>query len=177
MIAAPYLAATVVLGIAGAVKVARPFEVANALRTAGLPSHRLLVRFGAGAEAAVAVVALARPGALTGALVAGWYLAFAGFIALALRRGWPISSCGCFGRPDTAPSPAHLLLNIAAAGCAVWWAAQAPPSLRAVFVHQPWEGFPLALTALAVSYLAYLVFTNPLSAQRAAARTHGAGPR
>jgi hypothetical protein len=167
-IAAPYLAATVLLGGAGVVKAIRPLDTANALRIAGLPSHRLVVRLGAVAEVAIAVAALVAPSPITGALVAAAYLAFAGFIAAALRRGWPIASCGCFGRPDTPPTTAHLLLNVAAAGCAVWWAALAPASLGAAFDHQPWGGFPLLLNSATVGYLGYLVFTNPLSRARPA---------
>jgi len=165
-ITAPYLAAVALLGVAGAVKAVRPSDTANALRAAGLPSHRLLVRLGALSEAAVAVAALAAPGRFTGLVVAAFYLAFGGFIALALRRGWVLASCGCFGRPDTPPTRAHLVLDLAGAGCSLWWAAAAPPSLAGVFDHQPWGGFPLALASAVVAYLAYLVFTDPLSAAR-----------
>jgi Methylamine utilisation protein MauE len=165
-ITAPYLAAVALLGVAGAVKAVRPSDTANALRAAGLPSHRLAVRLGALSEAAVAVAALAAPGRFTASLVAACYLGFAGFIALALRRGWVLASCGCFGRPDTPPTHAHLVLDVAGAGCSLWWAAVAPGSLAGVFDHQPWGGFPLALASAVVGYLAYLVFTNPLSAAR-----------
>jgi len=167
-ITAPYLAATALLGLAGGLKVVRPSETANALRAAGLPSHRSLVRLGALAEVAVAIAALAAPGMVTGTLVSVSYLAFAGFIGMALRRRWVIASCGCLGRPDTPPTPAHLVLNVAAAACAAWWAAVAPASLGAAFDHQPWAGFPLVLATAVVTYLAYLVFTDPLSAARRA---------
>jgi hypothetical protein len=165
-IAAPYLAATGLLGAAGAVKLVRPSNTAMALRAAGLPSHRLAVRLGALTELSVAVAAVARPGLATGLLVAVSYGAFAGFVALALRRGWVIASCGCFGRPDTPPTGAHLLLNLAAAGCAAWWALAPPSSLTAAFDHQPWGGFPLVLVTAVVGYLGYMVFTNPLGAAR-----------
>jgi hypothetical protein len=165
-IAAPFLAATALLAAAGAAKMVRPSNTANALRAAGLPSRRFGVRLGAAAELAVAVAALARPGLITGLLVAASYLAFAAFIALALRRGWVIASCGCFGRPDTPPTRAHLVLNLAAAGCAAWWALVPPSSLGDAFDHQPWGGFPLALVVAVVGYLGYLVFTNPLGAAR-----------
>jgi hypothetical protein len=165
-ITVPYLAAVLLLLAAGAVKAVRPADTANALRAAGLPSHRLVIRLGAAAEVAVAVAALAGPGPVTAGLVSLSYLGFAGFIAMALRRGWLIASCGCLGRPDTPPTPAHLVLDLAAAGCAAWWAAVAPSSLGAAFDHQPWGGLPLALATALVAYLGYLVFTNPLSAAR-----------
>jgi Methylamine utilisation protein MauE len=161
-ITAPYLAAVALLGGAGAVKAVRPWDTANALRAAGWPSHPSLVRLGAVVEMAVAVAALAAPGRVTGSLVAACYLAFAGFIGLALRRGWVIASCGCFGRPDTPPTVTHLVLDLAAAGSAVWWAFAGPSRLSRAFDHQPWGGFPLVLVAAVAAYLAYLVFTNPL---------------
>jgi hypothetical protein len=156
-ITAPYLAAVTLLGGAGAVKAVRPWDTANALRT-----HPSLVRVGAVAETAVAVAAVVAPGPVTGSLVAVCYLAFAGFIGLALRRGWVIASCGCFGRPDTPPTVTHLVLNLAAAGSAVWWAVAAPGRLSRAFAHQSWDGFPLLLVTAVAAYLAYLVFTNPL---------------
>jgi hypothetical protein len=165
-IAAPYLAATVLLAAAGAAKTARPSNTANVLRTAGLPSHHLVVRLGAAAEMVVAIAALVRPGLITGLLVATSYLVFAGFISMALRRGWVIASCGCFGRPDTPPTRAHLVLNLGAAGCAAWWSLVPPTNLTSAFDHQPWGGFPLALVTAVVGYLGYLVFTNPLGAAR-----------
>lgn len=161
-ITAPYLAAVTLLGGAGAVKAVRPWDTANALRAAGWPSHPSLVRLGALAETAVAVAAIVAPGRVTGSLVAGCYLSFAGFIGLALRRGWVIASCGCFGRADTPPTVTHLVLDLAAAVAAVWWAMAGPSRLGRVFAHQPWGGFPLLLVAAVAAYLAYLVFTNPL---------------
>jgi hypothetical protein len=184
--AAPYLAATVLLGAAGVAKIVRPSDTANALRTAGqssrrLPSqwlhvHRLqaLVRIGAAGEVALAVAAVVVPGALTGALVAAVYGGFALFVGLALQRGWALSSCGCFGRPDTRPTPAHAALNVGAAVSAVWWAATwgAAPlgvgsglgRLGRLFVHEPWHGAPLGLLIVVLCGLAYLIWTDPLPA-------------
>ena len=170
-VAGPYLAATVLLGAAGAAKLARPADTANALRVARLPSRPGVVRAGAAGEVALALAALLWPGPVTGALVAAAYAAFAGFVTLALRRGWPLASCGCFGRPDTPPTAAHAALDAGAAVAAGWWAAawsgQAAGShLWQVFVHQPWHGAPLMILTLAVTGLAYLVWTDPLPAAR-----------
>lgn len=174
--AAPFLAATALLGAAGVAKTVRPGDTANALRTAGLSSRRLpaLVRAGAAAEVVLAVAAIAVPGALTGALVAAVYAGFAVFIVLALRRGWSLSSCGCFGRPDTPPTPAHAALNAGAAVSAGWWAAtwgaaslsagKGVEHLGRLFVHEPWHGAPLGLLVVVLSGLAYLIWTDPLPA-------------
>jgi hypothetical protein len=168
-VTAPYLAATVLLGAAGISKAARPADTANALRAAGLPAGRLIVRVGAGAEVVLAAAALVAPGPLTGSMVAAAYVAFAVFVTVAVRRGWPLASCGCFGRPDTPPTLAHAVLNAGAAASALWWAVAWPGGnglsrLGRLFFHQPWHGGPLAFVTLVVAGIAYLVWTDPLPA-------------
>ena len=164
VVAAPYLAEVALLGLAGAAKLARPAATALALQQAGIRASRTTVRAGAAAEVGVALAALALPGVLTGALVAGSYAAFTVFVVLALRLNWPLSSCGCFGKPDAIPTKSHAALNAGAAVCAVWWAASGPSSLANVFSAQPWDGAPLALVAAVVALLAYVVWTNPVPA-------------
>jgi hypothetical protein len=159
---APYLAATAILLAAGVAKLVRPNDTARALQIAGLPSHRILVRLGAPAEVALASAALLRPGPVTGSLVAAAYAGFAGFVLVALIRGWPLSSCGCFGRPDTRSSYGHAALNAGAAAAAGWWAGTGPATLGPLFYHQPWHGAPLALVSAVITALAYLVWTNPI---------------
>lgn len=166
-VAAPFLAASVALVGAGMAKLWRPDDTARALRVAGLPHHRRLVRAGAAAEAAVGAAALAVPGPLTGGLVAAAYAAFAVFVATALVKGWPLSSCGCFGRPDARPGYPHLLLDAGAVVAAACWARGAPGRIGTLFVHSPWHGGPLALVSAVIAGLAYLVWTNPLERGRA----------
>jgi hypothetical protein len=153
-VSVPFLAAAFLLVAAGGAKLARPDEIAGALRAAGLPAGRRLVRCGAAVEAAVGAAGLALPGAITASLVAASYFAFAGFVGLAIRRGWPIASCGCFGRPDTKPGYPHLLLDAGAAAAAASWAASGPPTAAHVFVQGP----VLLLSAI-VSGLSYLAWT------------------
>ena len=159
----PFLAATALLAGAGVAKLARPDDTARALQTAGLPHHRQLVRTGAAIELAVASSAIAVPGALTGALVALSYAAFSAFVALALLRGWSLASCGCFGRPDSKPTWAHVAVDLGAAAAAASWAAAGAPAWGALFTTSPWHGAPLVLTAVVTAGLAYLVWTNPLA--------------
>lgn len=168
---APFLAATLLLGGAGVAKLRRPDYTARALSSAGLGpiGHRHVVRVGAAAEVAVALAALIRPGTLTGFLVAAAYVVFAWFVLVALRRGWSLSSCGCFGRPDSRPTYAHVVLNTAAAASAVIWAVT-PGSLAGpsglFSAHQPWHGGPLVLVAVVIVGLAYLVWSDPVPAVR-----------
>lgn len=154
--AAPFLAATVVLGAAGVAKLRRPDDLARALAAAGLPARRWSVRVGAAAEVAVAVSAVALPGALTGALVAASYAAFAVFVGLALRRGWPLASCGCFGRPDTKPAYPHVALDAGAVVAASMWAAAGPSASG-----RPFFQGPLLLLVAVISGLSYLAWTAP----------------
>lgn len=162
-VAAPFLAATVVLAGAGLAKIRRPEYTARALQAAGWRVGRLAVRAGAVVETAVAVGALAWPDPLTGALVAAAYGAFAVFVAVALRRGWALSSCGCFGRPDSRPTYLHAAMNAGAAVGAAWWAAAPPARMTTLLSSSPWSGAPLVLVSAVIAGLAYLVWTNPLS--------------
>lgn len=163
-IAAPYLACVALLGVAGLAKIARPENTVRALREAGFPATRTAVRAGAAAETGVSVAALVAPGALTAAMVAASYAGFTVFTVLALRLRWPISSCGCFGKPDTIPTKAHASLNAGAVASAVWWASSPPASLDRVLSGQPWLGAPLGLVTAVVALLAYIVWTNPIPA-------------
>ncbi len=165
---APFLAASAVLAAAGVAKLWRPDYTARALQMTGLHLAgrrvgRNAVRAGAGVETAIGVLAIALPGPVTGALVAATYSAFALFVLVALDRGWPLSSCGCFGRPDSKPGYPHAALNAGAAVAAAWWALDAPGRLSRLFVHQPWAGVPLILASAVIAGLAYLVWTNPLT--------------
>lgn len=166
---AVYLGSSLLLGAAGLAKLRRPDETARALAAAGLKGSRRAVRALAAAEAAVCAGALVDPGALTGSLVALCYLAFAGFVAAAIRAGWPLSSCGCFAKPDTAPGPVHLVLDCGAAAFALWWTAwcattrSAPEVLSA---GHPARTAYLSLVSAVVALLGYLVWTDPARAVR-----------
>ncbi len=158
---AVFLASAAVLGVAGVAKVLKPGDTSRALRMAGLPGHPWTVRSGGAVELAVSISAFALPGTLTGALVAFSYAGFAAFVATAIGRGWPLSSCGCFGRPDARPGPAHLVLNLAATAGACWWAIEPPASGWRIVDHQPGHGIALLVVSLVLAQLAYLVWTRP----------------
>ncbi|HET6793293.1 MAG TPA: MauE/DoxX family redox-associated membrane protein [Acidimicrobiales bacterium] len=167
--AAPFLASALVLATAGVAKARAPEDTARALQIAGLPAHRQLVRAGAVAEVAVAVSAVVAPGRITASLVGLAYLAFTTFVGVALVNHWPLSSCGCFGRPDDRPGPAHLVLDAAACAAAAFYAWEGPEAMGPLLRHSPWGGGPLILVTAVIAGLAYLVWTNPVNAARAAA--------
>ena len=100
---------SVVLILTGVMKVARPHEVSRALVALGFPRIP-----GAGTalglvEVAVGALALLWPPVWYAQ--AGLYLVFAVWVTLALRSETPIASCGCLGRDDTPPTPAHIVFN------------------------------------------------------------------
>jgi hypothetical protein len=111
----PVLAAAGLLALAAPGKLLRPASTANALGQLGLPRSWVLVRLLGVAELALAVVVWFAPSRPVLGLLAAAYVAFAGFVAVALRRGTALSSCGCFGRPDTPPTRVHLAIVSAAA--------------------------------------------------------------
>ena len=110
----PYAAAAVLLGVAGVPKVLDPGDLVRAVRSVGMPFGRRAVRAFALAEVVVAAGALALPGRVTAGLLAAGYAVFTAFVVTALRRGGVLSSCGCFGRSDTPPTPAHAVVTGAA---------------------------------------------------------------
>lgn len=102
-----YAASAGLLAVAGAQKAVDPQPLVRALRSMRLPASKPVVRAGAVAELALGGTALltgSRPVAL---LVGLSYAAFTAVVLLALRRGGVLASCGCFGKRDVPPTPAH----------------------------------------------------------------------
>lgn len=177
LVGGPYLAAAGLLVLAGVPKLADPMPLVRALRSARLPSpatlpaSRALVRALAALEVLVGAAALVAPGRVTAAAVALSYLVFSAFVVLVLRRGGVLGSCGCFGRPDTPPTVAHLgvtlLLAVAAAALA------AVPPQEAVWPSVSGELLALVGFAALLAWLAYLVMavlpaTTPAAVRSAA---------
>jgi hypothetical protein len=160
VVAGPYAAFALLLGLAGAMKAVSPLSTVRALRSAGLPATRLLVRaFGAG-EVLVAVAAWVIAGPVPPVLVALSYAGFAGFVLLARRRGASVSSCGCFGKADTPPTMSHVVVNVAAAALAVVAAVRPARSPVGELVHSPAAGVPFALLVAVVAVLGYLALAE-----------------
>lgn len=164
VLAGPFAIAAALLAIGGALKAVRPRDTALALTAVGLrlprflPS-RVLVRLGGALEVVIGVGALVTGGAGFAALVAASYLAFAGFVVVALRSGKPISSCGCFGKVDTPPSPVHVVIDLAFAGVAVAAAIVGDVALPDVLGDQPLLGIPFLFLLAIGLYLVFLAFT------------------
>ena len=181
-----YLVACGLLVLAGVAKTVRPDDTARALvqlvpgTNSRVPSFnvaRETVRTGALLEAVLGTVALLFPRTTTAALIAVSYALFLCITAYARRRRGPLSTCGCFGRPDTPPTTEHLVLNMVFAATAVAVAAQPPhyASLVSLLGNQPWDGVPLVLASGVGVWLAYLAL-SPLAVLEAARRLVG-GPK
>jgi len=160
----PYLAACLLLAVAGVAKALRPTDTARAM-TAVVPMTlaiiRPLVRAGAVVEAVVGTVALIHPSPITAGLVVLSYLAFSGVVVVVLARGGPLATCGCFGRPDTPATRLHLLVNLSLAASAMVVAVTVNPGwLPMLLTGQPWRGVPLVLLSLLCAWLAFLALSR-----------------
>ena len=164
------------LVLAGLAKAIRPEDTARALvelvprrltlRSASVNATRLVVRVGALAEAALGACAFLWPRPVTAALVACSYALFTGIVVYARvhEGGAALSTCGCFGRPDTPATWPHAVLNALFAVAAVTVALHTPTdaTFRTLLAHQPWAGLPLLFVSGVGGYLTYLAL-SPLA--------------
>jgi len=88
------------------------------------------------------------------------YVAFGVFIATALGRGWALSSCGCFGRADTPPTVAHVIVDLVLAAGAGAAALASGPAPLVVVARRPGWGSALVTMAVVAGGLAYLVLAR-----------------
>jgi hypothetical protein len=166
--AGPFAAAAVLLGLGGALKMRRPGPTANALGAVGLPASVPFVRLFGAIEVVVAVGALTAGHPVFALFVGLSYLAFTAFVLLALARGGAISSCGCFGEPDTPATAVHAALDLAAAAVAFAVAAGGGSDWAAFLGDQPLGGAPFVVLTTTCTYLGYVALTVlPRLARRA----------
>lgn len=167
----PYLAACLLLLVAGIAKALDPADTARALSSL-VPLRRAeaAVRALAAGEALLGAAGLAWPAAVTALIVAVSYAGFSGFVLFARRRGGPLATCGCFGEPDTPATGLHagLTAGLAAAAAAVALARpHASPIWQVLSAgRRPLEAVATGLVAAAVAWLAYLAM-SPLARLRA----------
>lgn len=151
----PAAASAILLAIGGTAKFVRPASTSHALRGLRLPAAPSGVRLLAVAEMGVAIGALAGGGRNAWLLVAGAYLGFACFVVLAMARGGAVSSCGCFGAPDTPPTSVHVLVTISASAVAFATAFHPPGPLLAALADMPLRGLPFLLVTGCCVWFAY----------------------
>lgn len=155
-LAGPAYASAMLLAIGGTSKIFRPANASHALRGLRLPAAPFGVRLLAVAELGVAVGALADGGRHAWLLVAGAYLGFACFVVLAMSRGGSVSSCGCFGAPDTPPTLVHVLVTSSAFALAFATAVGHPTGpLSDALADMPLLGLPFLLATGCCVWFAY----------------------
>ena len=171
--AGPFLAAAGLLVVAGVPKVVDPLPLVRALRGAGLPVHRQVVRGFAILEVVLGGWALVAPGRYAAGLVAAAYLGFTAFVARVLTRGGVLGSCGCFGKPDTPATRTHLVLTALAALTAILVAVDPPTGgwtgVDGATVAT--AGFAVVIGFLAWQVMAVLPTTSPAAIRTSTAPT------
>ncbi|HWG93474.1 MAG TPA: MauE/DoxX family redox-associated membrane protein [Mycobacteriales bacterium] len=166
------LVGAVLLLAAAPGKLRRPDDTVRALRAAGLPGGRRAVQALAAGEAVLGAAVLLRPTPVASALLGLLYLGFAAFVARALSRGTAVASCGCFGRPDTPPTAAHLGLVAVLGAGGLWAAAAGAASVPELLTG---GGAAVLLATAVAAWLAWAVLAV-LPATVAAARRPAAEP-
>ena len=163
-----HLAGCIVLLVAGVAKLVRPDELAVALAR-WLRSPRAVatsaVRVLAATEIVLGCAGVARPGGAVAAFVALSYFAFTAYVWSLRRAGAAVSSCGCFGEPDTPATRAHVAVTAVFAGASAVVAVRGRSGLAAVLDAQPGAGLPLLLAAAVVAMLAVVVLTRHAEVQ------------
>lgn len=131
----------------------------GALSASGLPSSEPVVLVLAATEIAIgsSVITIDHPAAALA--LATIYLGFAGFVAYALRRRLPIQSCGCFGKSDTPPSLAHLVVNLTLAASGVVVATSDSVAAR-LGTGSAWSVAGLLGMAAIGAYVTYLLLAE-----------------
>jgi hypothetical protein len=98
----------------GWAKLRKPYETARALRSVGWPGNRMLALTLGLVEVVVGLWVLGIGSAHSVIALGVLYAGFLLWLVVAFRAGGVASSCGCAGTPDTPPTAAHAVLNIAA---------------------------------------------------------------
>jgi hypothetical protein len=157
LLSGPFLAISILLAVAGLMKVYRPGFTTGALGAAGLPANDGLVRLLGVAELVVGIGAVATGGSVWALAVGLFYLGFTVFVLIALRSGAPISSCGCFGSPDTPPGVGHVILDLAATVVAFATALDPPGPWVGMTGAGPSTIVPFLMFSGATVYLLYAI--------------------
>lgn len=155
----PVMALMLLLLIAGIQKILDPTSTSGALRAAGLPSRRVLVRLLGASEVVVAGWWVVMGGPLPALGAALLYAGFAWFVVNALVRKLPVSSCGCLGSADTPPTMVHVVMNSVAASI-LFVAAIIPVSPMGGLVGAEWSlVLPYSMMVAASVYMLYALLT------------------
>jgi hypothetical protein len=159
----PYLIACGLLVLAGVTKAARPADTVRALSQ--VFSYPRLVAWAvpilAVGELILGAAAMVWPIPVLAAAVSVSYVCFAGFIVVIRLHHGAVSSCGCFGTPDTPATWLHAAINAFLAASAAVIALNEPGSnIVTVLRAQPFDGIPLLLAVGIGMWLVVLAFSR-----------------
>jgi hypothetical protein len=180
-LAPPFFLASVLLVLAGVVKLRTPDATAQAIIDAGLPGSRAAARGIGATEIVVGTWAIVSPTS-GGALACGaLYTAFAAFLGYVLVARPDAGSCGCAGPTPVPPSRLHATLNVVAAIAAFAYATTtAPaPALAAWLADLGWASVAVVLGSVIAGWLVVVAVTAVPEAFRAwspPAHDHDAEP-
>jgi Methylamine utilisation protein MauE len=127
-VAGPFVAASALLVVSGAGKLARPAVPRIAARAAGLPLAGAVVA-AFGATEVAAGIAGGILGGRWAVVVAACYVALTAFAFTLLRRA-PSTPCACLGSSSAAVTPSHIVLDALAAGVAIIAASNGSPWMQ-----------------------------------------------
>jgi hypothetical protein len=168
-----YVAAGVLLAVAGLPKIVAPASTLKAAREMRLPfvTATTVRAFGA-AEVVLAVLAVVVGGRVLALLLGATYVGFAALVARAVGSE-DVTSCGCFAGDDSPPSVFHVAIDLGLAVAAFLVVSGGAPSVASMVSHRGAGAVTFAVAAGIVDaglvYLAMVKFprrSDPLAAWR-----------
>lgn len=161
----PFLVSCALLVAAGVSKAIRPDSTARALAlllgSLGMRRASWAVRLLAACEAVLGVAGALFPQRIEAALVALSFATFGGFVIYARRRGGVLATCGCFSKPDTPPTRAHVAIDVGLAVCAAAVSTEGSPrTLWSHLAHQPLGGIPMLAACGLCAWLVFIVLVE-----------------
>lgn len=155
-LAPPLIVASLLLCVAGALKLRSPVGAVGALAALGLPARSWMVRLMAVLEIALGAVCAVDPSRVTAVALAVVYAVFAAVAAILMRRR---VACGCFGENDVPASSGHWIASGLLASLALAAAVAGPRGLGWLLSRSAATG-AIALIGLGGAlYAVVLVYT------------------
>ena len=149
--AAAYLIAAVLLGVAGAAKAVTPEPASAALARLQLYHRLWAVRLLGLVELVVAVGAFIVGGTVPATALAALYAGFA-VVAAAMVRTGSGEPCGCFGRVEMPATPRHVVVNVLAVVVGLLAASWPVEAVDRLFDGQKWLLGPFSVVVVGGAY-------------------------
>ncbi|MCY3578054.1 MAG: hypothetical protein OXH53_12135 [bacterium] len=159
-VAAVYLMAAVLLGVAGAAKAVTPEPASASLARLQLYHRQWAVRLLGLVELVVAVSAFIVGGIVPATALAALYAGFA-VVAAAMVRSGSAVPCGCFGRVEMPATLSHVVVNILAVVAGLVAASWPVEAIDKLFDSQKWLLAPFAVVVAGGAYGAFVWLNRP----------------